>query len=96
LDAVGWQPEISTPGCNQQRHPAASLVTPTGRLLVDPACWRRNTDLFLGYFHHLCHRLRTWKRIDASCDNTVIHNKSRRVEVWSAARTRRVVLRYLP
>jgi putative transposase len=91
----GQQAEVVTPGDNEQRHIAASLVVQTGRLLVSPAGRRRNTDLFLAHLEDLCRRLRAWRRIHVICDNAAFH-KNRRVQAWLAARAGRVQLHYLP
>jgi transposase len=91
----GQQAEVVTPGDNEQRHLAASLVVQTGRLLVSSAGRRRNTDLFLAHLEDLCRRLRAWRRIHVITDNAAFH-KSRRVQAWLAARAGRVLLHYLP
>lgn len=91
----GRQQEVVTPGDNEQRHVAASLLVQTGRLLVSPPGRRRNTDLFLAHLEDLCRRLRAWKRIHVIADNASFH-KNRRVAAWLAERRGRVVLHYLP
>jgi putative transposase len=91
----GQQTEVVTPGDNEQRHLAASLVVRTGRLIVSAAQLRRNTDLFLAHLEDLCRRLRAWKRIHVICDNAAFH-KSARVQKWLAARRDRLILHYLP
>lgn len=91
----GRQQAVVTPGDNEQRHVAASLVVQTGRLLVSAPGRRRNTDLFLAHLEDLCRRLRAWKRIHVIADNASFH-KNRRVAAWLAAKRGRVVLHYLP
>jgi putative transposase len=91
----GQQAEVVTPGDNEQRQIAASLVVQTGRLLISAAGRRRNTDLFLAHLEDLCRRLRAWRRIHVITDNAAFH-KSRRVQAWLAARPGRVRLHYLP
>jgi putative transposase len=91
----GRQQEVVTPGDNEQRHVAASLMIQTGRLLVSAPGQRRNTDLFLAHLDDLCRRLRAWKRIHVIADNASFH-KNRRVTDWLAAKGGRVVLHYLP
>lgn len=91
----GEQATVVTPGDNQRRHLAASLVVGTGRVLASPPGTRRNTDLFLGHLQDLCRRLRAWRTIHVLCDNASFH-QSRQLREWLAAKRGRMVLHYLP
>lgn len=91
----GDQATVVTPGDNVKRHLAASLVVPTGRVLVSAPGRRRNAELFLAHLQDLCRRLRCWKRIHVICDNAGFH-KSRQVQRWLAAHSQRIQVHFLP
>jgi len=69
----GRQAEVVTPGTNQKRHLAGSLVWRTGTLIVSPPGTRRNTELFLAHLDELRSRFRFAKRIHVICDNAPFH-----------------------
>ena len=91
----GEQAEVTTPGNNRKCHLAGSLVWQTGRLLVSPPDWRRNTALFVAHLEDLRQRLRGWKRIHVICDNAAFH-KSRVVREYLHREGGRIELHYLP
>jgi len=91
----GLQAEVVTPGDNDRRHLAASVVAGTGTLVVSRPTRRRNADQFLAHLADLCTRLRRWRVIHVICDNAAFH-KSRAVRRWVDERGGRVVLHYLP
>ena len=91
----GEQAQVVTPGDNQRRHVAASLVVGTGRVLASLPGTRRNTDLFLAHLQDLCRRLRSWRTIHVLCDNASFH-QSRRLQDWLATKQGRLKLHYLP
>ena len=55
----GQQAEVVTPGNNEKRHLAGSLVWGTGTLLVSAPQARRNTAQFLAHLDDLRCRLRS-------------------------------------
>jgi len=91
----GVQAEVVTPGDNERRHLAVSLLAGSGRLVVSRPTLRRNSAQFLAHLADLCRRLRRWKVIHVICDNAAFH-KSHVVRAWVAERGGRVVLHYLP
>lgn len=91
----GRQAEVPTPGNNEKRHLAGSLVWRTGTLIVSPAGRRRNAELFVAHLDDLRRRLRGARRIHVICDNAAFHC-SRLVRDYLAEWGHRVVLHYLP
>jgi|SRR5687767_944906 len=91
----GEQAEVVTPGNNQKRHLAGSLVWRTGTLVVSPPGTRRNTALFLAHLDELRRRFRWAKRIHVICDNAAFH-KSRAVAEYRRRWNRRIDLHFLP
>lgn len=91
----GYQAEVVTPGDNERRHLAVSMLAGTGRLIVSQPTKRRNSEQFMAHLADLCRRLRRWKVIHVICDNAIFH-KSRAVQAWVAQQGGRVVLHYLP
>jgi putative transposase len=91
----GQQTEVSTPGNNEKRHLAGSLVWRTGTLIVSPAGYRRNAELFVNHLDDLRCRLRCTRRIHVICDNAVFH-RSRLVHDYLKKWGHRIVLHYLP
>jgi transposase len=91
----GQQAEVVTPGSNQKRHLAGSLVWRTGTLIVSPPGTRRNSDLFLAHLDELRSRFRWAKRIHVICDNAAFH-KSRAVVKYLEQWGHRIDLHFLP
>jgi putative transposase len=91
----GQQTEVPTPGNNEKRHLAGSLVWRTGRLVVSPPERRRNTDLFLRHLEELRHRFRHVRKVHVICDNAPFHC-SRRVRDYVRQWNHRLELHYLP
>jgi transposase len=91
----GRQAEVPTPGNNEKRHLAGSLVWRTGTLIVSPAGRRRNTELFVAHLDHLRRRMRTYRKVHVICDNAAFHG-SRRVREFLAEWGHRIELHYLP
>lgn len=91
----GIQAEVVTPGDNERRHLAVSMLAGSGRLIVSRPTKRRNSEQFIAHLEDLCRRLRRWKVIHVICDNAIFH-KSRVVKSWEARQGGRVVLHYLP
>jgi len=91
----GYQAEVVTPGDNERRHLAVSMLTGSGRLIVSAPMKRRNSEQFIAHLADLCRRLRRWKVIHVICDNAMFH-KSRVVQAWVARQGGRIVLHYLP
>ena len=91
----GYQAEVVTPGDNERRHLAVSMLTRSGRLIVSAPMKRRNSEQFIAHLADLCRRLRRWKVIHVICDNAIFH-KSRAVKAWVARQGGRIVLHYLP
>jgi putative transposase len=91
----GRQAEVVTPGNNQKRHLAGSLVWRTGTLVVSPPGTRRNTALFLAHLDELRSRFRWAKRIHVICDNAAFH-KSRAVVAYLDRWGHRIDLHFLP
>jgi transposase len=91
----GVQAEVVTPGDNERRHLAVSMLAGSGRLIVSRPTRRRNSQQFIAHLEDLCWRLRRWRVIHVICDNANFH-KSRAVKAWLADRGGRVVLHYLP
>jgi transposase len=91
----GRQAEVRTPGNNEKRHLAGSLVWRTGTLIVSPAGRRRNAELFVAHLDHLRRRLRGSRRIHVICDNASFHG-GRLVREYLARWGHRIVLHHLP
>jgi putative transposase len=91
----GEQAEVETPGNNDKRHLAGSLVWRTGTLLVSPAGPRRNADLFLAHLNDLRYRLRTYRVIHVICDNASFHD-CRKLNDYLAMWGHRIRVHYLP
>jgi transposase len=91
----GRQAEVRTPGNNEKRHLAGSLVWRTGTLIVSPAGRRRNAELFVAHLDHLRRRMRTYRKVHVICDNAAFH-ASRRVREYLAEWGHRIELHYLP
>lgn len=91
----GEQAEVVTPGNNQKRHLAGSLVWRTGTLVVSPAGTRRNAELFVAHLDDLRCRFRSVRRIHVICDNAAFH-KSRLVQAYLHEWGHRIVLHFLP
>lgn len=92
---VGEQAVVETPGNNQKRHVAGSLVWRTGTLLVSPPAKRRNAELFLAHLDDLRRRLRGCKKIHVICDNAPFHD-CRKVREYLERWGHRIVLHFLP
>ncbi len=91
----GQQAEVRTPGNNEKRHLAGSLVWRTGTLLVSAAGRRRNAELFVAHLEDLRCRLRGYRKIHVICDNASFHG-SRLVQEYLKKCGHRLVLHYLP
>lgn len=91
----GEQAEVATPGNNQKRHRAGSLVRRTGTPVVSPAGTRCNADLFVAHRDDLRRRFRGVRRVHVICDNAAFH-KSRLVQAYLRDWGHRVVLHFLP
>jgi transposase len=91
----GRQAEVATPGNNEKRHLAGSLVWRTGTLIVSPPGRRRDAGLFVAHLDDLRRRLRGFRKIHVICDNAVFH-RSRRVQEYLARWGHRIELHYLP
>jgi transposase len=91
----GQQAEVVTPGDNEKRHLAGSLVYRTGKLLVSPPAKRRNAAMFLAHLDYLRRRLRSQHVIHVICDNAKFHD-CRAVRDYLQRWGRRVKLHFLP
>ena len=91
----GEQAEAVTPGDNEKRHLAGSLVWRTGRLLVSPPQKRRNAVMFIAHLDDLRRRLRSYKVIHVICDNAKFHN-CRAVRAYLVRWGHRIRLHFLP
>jgi transposase len=91
----GQQTEVPTPGNNEKRHLAGSLIWRTGTLIVSAPTRRRNAELFVAHLDDLRCRLRGSRRIHVICDNAAFH-RSRLVLDYLARWGHRIVLHYLP
>jgi len=91
----GFQAEVVTPGDNDRRHVAVSVLAGSGTLVVSRPTRRRNAAQFLAHLADLCGRLRRYRVIHVICDNAAFH-KSRAVQRWVEGKAGRVVLHYLP
>jgi len=91
----GQQAEVPTPGNNEKRHLAGSLIWRTGTLIVSPAGGQRNAKLFVAHLEDLRCRLRGSRRIHVICDNAPFH-RSRLVHDYLKEWGHRIVLHYLP
>jgi putative transposase len=91
----GRQAEVATPGNNEKRHLAGSLVWRTGTLIVSLPGRRRDATLFVAHLDDLRRRLRGCRKIHVICDNATFHS-SRLVREYLAEWGHRIVLHYLP
>jgi putative transposase len=91
----GEQAEVVTPGDNEKRHLAGSLVYRTGTLLVSPPEKRRNAAMFIAHLDDLRRRLRTYRVIHVICDNAKFHD-CRAVRDYLARWSHRIGLHFLP
>jgi putative transposase len=91
----GEQAEVVTPGNNEKRHVAGSLVWRTGTLVVSPPGTRRNADLFVAHLDDLRVRFRHVRRVHVICDNAAFH-RCRKVWDYLGAWGHRIVLHFLP
>ena len=91
----GQQAEVVTPGDNEKRHLAGSLVWRTGRLLVSPPEKRRNAAMFIAHLDDLRRRLRCYRVIHVICDNAKFHD-CRAVREYLDRWGHRVRLHFLP
>jgi putative transposase len=91
----GEQAEVVTPGDNEKRHLAGSLVWRTGTLLVSPPERRRNAAMFIAHLDDLRRRLRTYRVIHVICDNAKFHD-CRAVQAYLARWGHRLQLHFLP
>lgn len=91
----GRQTEVPTPGNNEKRHLAGSLIWRTGTLIVSAPTRRRNAELFVAHLDDLRCRLRGSRRIHVICDNAAFH-RSRLVLDYLSRWSHRIVLHYLP
>jgi transposase len=91
----GEQAEVVTPGNNEKRHLAGSLVWRTGTLVVSPPGTRRNADLFVAHLDDLRVRFRHVRRVHVICDNAAFH-RGRKVQDYLRAWGHRIVLHFLP
>jgi putative transposase len=91
----GEQAEVVTPGDNEKRHLAGSLVWRTGTLLVSPPQRRRNALMFIAHLDDLRRRLRTYRVIHVICDNAKFHD-CRAVRAYLARWGHRIQLHFLP
>lgn len=91
----GQQAEVPTPGNNEKRHLAGSLVWRTGTLIVSPPGRRRNAELFVAHLDDLRCRMRSFRKIHVICDNATFHS-SRLVREYLAEWGHRIELHYLP
>lgn len=91
----GDQAEVRTPGNNEKRHLAGSLVWRTGTLIVSPPSRGRNAELFIAHLDELRRRLRGYTKVHVICDNAAFH-RSKKVWEYLKAWGHRVVLHFLP
>jgi transposase len=91
----GEQAEVVTPGNNEKRHLAGSLVWRTGTLVVSPPGTRRNADLFVAHLDDLRVRFRHVRKVHVICDNAAFH-RGRKVQDYLRAWGHRIVLHFLP
>ena len=91
----GEQAEVITPGDNDKRHLAGSLVYSTGTLIVSQPAKRRDSALFVAHLDDLRRRLRSYRTIHVICDNAKFH-KSSSVTNYLAKWGHRLKLHFLP
>jgi len=91
----GEQAEVRTPGNNDKRHLAGSLVWRTGTLIVSPPSRRRNAELFVAHLDDLRRRMRGYTKVHVICDNAAFH-RSKKVIAYLKEWGHRIVLHYLP
>jgi transposase len=91
----GRQAEVRTPGNNEKRHLAGSLVWRTGTLIVSPPGPRRNAELFVAHLDDLRRRMRGYRKVHVICDNASFHG-GRLVREYLAEWGHRIELHHLP
>jgi|SRR5262245_11350815 len=91
----GRQAEVRTPGNNEKRHLAGSLVWRTGTLIVSPPGRRRNAELFVAHLDDLRRRMRGYRKVHVICDNASFHGGCL-VRDYLARWGHRIELHYLP
>lgn len=91
----GNQSEVMTPGNNVKQYVYGSLSWRTGRLLVSPACKRRNSENFIAHLDDLRNRLRSYSHIHVICDNASFH-RSRVVREYLEQWSHRITIHFLP
>jgi putative transposase len=91
----GQQAEVVTPGDNDKRHLAGSLICRSGRLILSAPSRRRNAALFVAHLDDLRRRLRRFRVIHVICDNARFHD-CRAVREYLARRGHRIQLHFLP
>jgi transposase len=91
----GEQAEVVTPGNNEKRHLAGSLVWRTGTLVVSPPGTRRNAALFVAHLDDLRRRFRSSRLVHVVCDNARFHD-CRAVRDYLARWPQRLRLHFLP
>jgi transposase len=91
----GQQSQVITPGNNEKRHLAGSLVWRTGTLIVSAPGRRRNAKFFLTHLDDLRRRLRGYRKIHVICDNARFHD-CRAVQAYLARWHHRIELHFLP
>ncbi len=91
----GEQAEVATPGNNEKRHLAGSLVWRTGTLIVSPPGTQRNADLFVAHLDDLRRRFRGSRVVHVICDNAKFHD-CRAVWNYLARWSQRIRLHFLP
>jgi putative transposase len=91
----GEQTEVVTPGNNEKRHVAGSLVWRTGTLVVSPPGTRRNADLFVAHLDDLRVRFRHVRKVHVICDNAAFH-RCHKVQDYLRTWGHRVAIHFLP
>jgi putative transposase len=89
------QAQVVTPGDNEKRHLAGSLVYRTGTLLVSSPATRRNAQMFIAHLDDLRRRLRSSRVIHVICDNAKFHD-CRAVREYLTRWAHRMKLHFLP
>lgn len=91
----GQQAEVVTPGDNDKRHLAGSLVYRTGRLILSAPSRRRDAALFVSHLDDLRRRLWRFRVIHVICDNARFHD-CRAVRQYLKTWGHRIKLHFLP
>jgi transposase len=91
----GQQAEVVTPGDNDKRHLAGSLVCRTGRLILSAPSRRRDAAQFVAHLDDLRRRLRRFRVIHVICDNARFHD-CRAVHQYLQTWSHRIELHFLP